>query len=147
MVKSVTEVTPKSMAEIEPPQAILNVVVDQKGRELFMSFHLLNQLAKLAPQLDDIPMVTISPELREAVLLECLIERTDKGKRVSSNTPDLEDFDFSDDVALAILDWAADHLYFFTMKAMARMKEQEVRSKPASKLLTALLTGSPAKAS
>lgn len=88
--------------------------------ELFMSYGLLNELAKLVGSPEVAPSISIDEHLREAVLSTCLAERKRSGKLIKS-VEDIDDLDISVSDIEAILDWATEHVLSFFVRSLAKM--------------------------
>lgn len=97
------------------PQASVQVTVNGTEREIFMSFNRLNRLTYLVGQIDNLQAVMLNPEMRSAVLLDLTEDRDLNGKVVLRHTED--SLDISQEDALALLDFAQEHIMNFFMIA------------------------------
>lgn len=99
-----------------PPSCFIKV--DGKEHEIFMSFALLNRLAFLVGDIDNIGMIHINPEMREAFMKELMAERS-KGGKITKEVQ-IDDVEISlDDIQLA-LDFASEHVLDFTLGALEK---------------------------
>lgn len=97
---------------------VLNVSVDGKPFEIFMSFALLNRCCYIMGENAHIPLILVDPEIREAILREVMALRDPKGKIESYR--DLGEYEMSQDDYLNVLEFVAEHVADFTVAATER---------------------------
>lgn len=102
--------TPKPMS--------ITVKVDGAPFEIFMSFALLNRCCYIMGDNQDIPLILVNPEVREAILREVMAERGPKGKLI--NYRDLGDYEMAHEDYLNVLDFVSEHVADFTVAAVER---------------------------
>ncbi len=95
------------------------VNVDGEEREIFMSFALLNRLAFLIGNVEELPMIQLNPEMRDLFLVELLSKRT-KGGKIIPPAVDVGDCDVSLDDVQLVLDFASEHVMDFTLGALEK---------------------------
>lgn len=101
----------------------ITVISGGEPKEIFMSFNKLNRCHLLMGDIDNVPLVTLSPSLREAIICEMLAE---KGKTFK---PEDNELDPEDNLRLA--GFVAEHLLDFTLGALSRAEALQARNKPA----------------
>jgi hypothetical protein len=110
----------------QPLPHTLNITVDGANFEFFMSFALLNRICYLMGDSTQIPLILQDPELREAILVECLALRDPKGKVIQKRELDEVSVSF-DDVA-NLLEFVTEHVTDFTVASMERANKVLGRS-------------------
>jgi hypothetical protein len=94
---------------------ILAVEVNGAKHKLFMSWGLKNQLVNYLGSNGQMATAAIDPESRETVLKLCL---TKKGKSgCIEGEVDFDNIDLPEDSAIAIIEWAQEHVFDFLLKA------------------------------
>lgn len=84
---------------------------------IFMSFALLNRLTRHLGNLDELPLLSINPELQETIILEVFTVR-DKSGNPTDVPSNLEEIDVSLDDMDKVLNFVGDHIAnFFTRSA------------------------------
>lgn len=94
------------------------IKIDGEDFEVFMSFALLNRLAFLVGNPDDVHTIMLNPEMREAVLREMISKRDKKGK--ITQVVEIDSVEVSLEDVQTILDFAASHVMDFTVGALQR---------------------------
>jgi hypothetical protein len=103
----------------------LSVTFEGNERELFMSYGLLNDLAKLTGSPEIAASMSIDQHLREETLKLTLAERKASGK-ILKHVDDIDDLDMSVSDVEAILDWATEHVLSFFVRSLGKtMKRVE----------------------
>ncbi|WP_353645768.1 hypothetical protein [Mesorhizobium sp. WSM2239] len=97
------------------------ITQDGKPREIFMSFGLLNTITALMGDPAVAASVYFNPELREAVLITALHERSKTGK-IIDEVVELDDLDIPMSDIEALLAWEVDHAISFFVRSMERVK-------------------------
>ena len=120
---------------------VCSVTIDGKEEEVFMSFALLNMIARHVGDPENIPLIQLNADLRELVMKELLAVRTPTGKIVQSR--EIEDVDISIEDAEKLLEFASEHVTDFTIRALekAGARSKETKEKVAALKLTS--SGSP----
>lgn len=113
-----------------------------EDREIKMTFGLVNEICRLAGDIDAVPEIAYNPDLREAVLISLLSERNERGEIVGEISVFNMDADPEDVVNL--LDWASEHAVDFFLKALQRAKKLVEDRKETFQALMPSSTGSPA---
>lgn len=103
------------------PADRFEITQDDKPREIFMSFGLLNTITTLMGDPALAASVYFNPELREKVILAALHERTKTGK-IMDEVKSLDDVDISISDMEALLAWEVDHSIGFFARSMDRVK-------------------------
>jgi hypothetical protein len=117
---------------------IFSINLNGEEKDIKMSFALLNILCRSVGDIDGALLLDIDQELREAVLIELLSPRDDKGR--ISEPLDLMVADVTPDAVAEILSWAGDHLMDFFLAALESTKAKQEKHKAR---LTALMPTSP----
>lgn len=101
----------------------LTVTVNGEEKKLFMSYGLLNKLAKMVGDANDVSDIYISPDLQAEVLKLALF-----GK---GTPPDLDDIDISIGDSDKVINWVGEHTLNFFLRgleaASALSKKNEAR--------------------
>lgn len=105
------------MTDVKLPSTC-TIKVDDQDYEIFMSFALLNRIAFLVGNPDHVHTIMLNPEMREAVLRELISPRDKKGK--ISKVMEIYDVEISLEDTQIALDFAADHVMDFTVRALSR---------------------------
>jgi hypothetical protein len=107
---------------IQPPVSHrLTITNGDKPHEIFMSFGLLNRITRHIGNIDQLPLMAVSPELQETVLVEIFTQRDPKGEATS--IPTLDEIQVSLEDVDRILDFVGDHISnFFTLTAEKAQK-------------------------
>lgn len=107
------------------PQPDVNFTYKVKGKEhtLFMSYALLNRLARLEPDIDKLMRIIAAPALQDEIIMVLLAPR-------AGGKPDIENFDLERDTAdisyediEKMLMWAVGHISHFFIGLMNRNLE------------------------
>lgn len=117
----------------------LVVTVDEKPFEVFMSFALLNQLAGMVGDPENITLIHVNSDLRVAVLNAMLAKRTEKGKLLE--TADVEEMNISYEDINKLLTFAAEHVVNFTVAALTAAKMVQVKAQAKASPLMASILG------
>lgn len=96
----------------------LTIDIDGKPFSVFMSFALLNRICYLMGDSTQIPLILQDPELREAIIIECIAERDQKGKVTSRRGIDEVSIGFDD--IQNMLEFVSEHVADFTVAAVER---------------------------
>lgn len=96
------------------------IQINGEGREIKMSFGLLNQLCSMCGDVEDAMMFGIDANLREEALRLMLSKRDDQG-RIEENV-NLFNIDVDPDAINDLLDWAGGHVLDFFLKAAEKTK-------------------------
>ena len=118
----------------------LNITYQGVDRELFMSYGLLNELAKLVGSPEIAPSISLDEFLREEVLKACLAERKPTGK-VLKHVADMDDLDVSVEDIEAILDWATENVLSFFVRSLGKMVQRVESNKDVLEGLKSSLAG------
>jgi hypothetical protein len=124
------------------PNETLEITVGDEKRELFMSFGLLNQLAKLIGSPDDVAQIYLNGELRDLVLACALAKRKKSGKIIEE--VDVDDLEISTDDIEAILEWLGDHVMGFFVRSLTKVAGISGKHKEKLAALVSSLDGSKA---
>lgn len=100
----------------------ITVEVNGEPKEVKMSFGLLNELSQKLGDIDAIPEMAVNPELREALVLACVVDRDPRGKFKDPEAT-LYQYDMSMDDTLKLLDWVGEHVADFFLKSMGSAKK------------------------
>jgi acetolactate synthase small subunit len=96
----------------------LTVTIDGEDREIFMSYGLLTQLARILPSLDHVALVGVDHELRDSFLAALLAKRTKAGKVTEEVSFDEVEISLED--VETLITWGQEHLLDFFLRAMRR---------------------------
>lgn len=100
------------------PAPELQVIVNGVERTIFMSFALLNRCCYIVGGNEGIPLILQDSEMREAILVELLAERDEKGKVLKKYEIDELAVDF--ETVQNILEFVTGHVLDFTVAAAER---------------------------
>jgi len=103
---------------------IINITLNKKKKEVFMSFNKLNRCAFLIQEVEQVPQILISPQVQSAILCEVLAEK--------GETLVLEDLEISPDDAQRVLEFVSEHLENFMLGALeksAALQEKNLQRK------------------
>lgn len=115
------------------------VKINDENREIFMSFALLNRLMFLIGDPDNIGLVSVNTDLREAIMHELLQKRSKSGK--ITEAVEVEDCYITLDDAQSLLDWATEHCMVFTLRALEKSIQLQERNKDKLSALATSLVG------
>lgn len=96
----------------------LNITADDEEQQLFMSYGLLTRLTRVMSNADEAINGTLSADMRDQLIKECLIEKGKSGIDGFTSESDLEDLDMSLEDFEKIMDWAVAHVLAFFMRRM-----------------------------
>ena len=99
----------------------ITVTINDEEKELKMTFGLLNELSRRMGDVDALPELAVNAELRESVILACVVERDKRGKFKDAEAT-LYDYDLSMEDSLRLLDWVGEHVADFFLKSMSSTK-------------------------
>jgi len=121
---------------------IFNINVNGKELDIKMTFGLLNNLCRKVGDIEAAAVIALDTNLRDAILVELLSDRNDKGKIV--NPIDLDSLQVEPDAIIDLIDWAGTHVLDFFLKGLERTKKlQELNTSR----IKALIPTSPGSAS
>ena len=100
----------------ETPE-VFEIKVDGKGRDIKMTFGLLNELARIVGNAAQVTRVAVDQDLRDDFLECLLVERTPSGKRVG--VADVEDLGLAPGQVLKLIEWSSMHVMDFLLEALA----------------------------
>jgi len=123
-----------------PSDVITVTFGDGTQREIKMTFGLLNRMAQLIGDIDNVMMVNVDPALQEMVLLEVLAIRDKDG--LIQKKGDLDEYDLTTEQYMQILEWVADHLVGFMLKSLEKTKALRDRHEKTINSLMSSSTGS-----
>lgn len=115
----------------------LDIKLNDKDVELFMSYALLNRLAKIGGSAEDLSAIFVQPDFQEAIIVECLKKHGPEDK--AKDELDIEDFNLHRDDAESIVNWAGGHIVDFFLKAFENATEANRRMEP---MMSALMSSS-----
>lgn len=120
---------------------VCSVQIDGKEEEIFMSFALLNSIARHVGDPENIPLIEINADFREIILKELLAVRNPSGKITQERG--IDDVEISIEDAEKLLDFASEHITDFTIRALekAGARSKLTQEKVAALKLTS--SGSP----
>jgi hypothetical protein len=124
----------------------LPIIFEGAERELFMSYGLLNTLAKMVGSPEVAPQITLDEYLRADVLKACLAERKPTGK-VIKDIEDMDDLDVSVEDIEKILDWATENVLSFFVRSLAKMVKRVESNKDVLEGLKSSMDGLQASVS
>lgn len=127
------------------PSDTLDVKINGEGRELYMSFGLLNLLATMVPTPELVPTMSLDPEARTAILTACFTPRKKSGK--ATEEIDIDDMEFSIEDAESTLGWVTDHLMAFFVRALRKVMATTEANKDELANLASSLNGLKASTS
>ena len=120
--------------------AVLNVQVNGKSRDIKMSYGLLNELSVTIGSVDALGNMPQDHELRKKVLEAILADRS-PGGRVTLKV-DIEDIDIDLDDIAKLIGWASEHLIDFFLKSAEKIKGTFLtHEERLTKLMTSSATG------
>ena len=117
----------------------LIVTIGEEERELFMSYALLNRLARLVGnKSSDVSAIFVEPEIQSDILVMVLAPRK-KGK-VDPNF-DMDEVPLDTETAGQILEWVGGHVMDFFLKGLERTLALGQATAERAKGLTSSLPG------
>lgn len=105
-----------------------------------MSFGLINELAQVVNEVDNVPVIGAQHELRAAVLNSLLSERDEQGEIVRKFNPFTDNVDI--DEIEGLIDWTAEHLIDFFLKQFEMAKKLGDKNEKRMKALLPSSAGS-----
>lgn len=99
----------------------------EKDEEIFMSFALLNLLSSIVGDPQNVTVVSVQPEFREALLNAVLCKRTKGGKVEEVRT--IDDVEIDPEVMEDMFDWLMDHVTAFTLRSLEKTMERANKNK------------------
>jgi hypothetical protein len=116
----------------------LKVTVNDSSVELFMSYGLLNRLAKIGGSAEDLSAIYVTPDMQERIIIECLCTKM-KPHDKEKDEVEIDDFELTPDEAQKIVDWAGAHIVDFFLRAFNKATSANQRMEP---MLNALMSSS-----
>ncbi|GFD70942.1 hypothetical protein KUL118_01720 [Tenacibaculum sp. KUL118] len=104
------------------PATRFNLRVNDEDKEVFMSFALLNTITGYFRSAEELDQILLNPEIRNSIITELLSERNENG-RITKNF-DTTKMVVDHDEVLDLLEWVAEHVENFFMKALQRAKQR-----------------------
>lgn len=101
------------------------------GRELKMTFGMLNRLARIAGNVETLGMVMIDSDLQQALLSQLFATYDEKGKQ--TELADIDAIDCSMEELLALLAWVLESLTYFFLKNLQNSAKIAQQYKPEEK--------------
>lgn len=111
-----------------PPEPYFNLA---NGRELKMTFGMLNRLARIAGNVETLGMVMIDSDLQQALLSQLFATYDEKGKQ--TELADIDAIDCSMEELLALLAWVLESLTYFFLKNLQNSAKIAQQYKPEEK--------------
>lgn len=111
-----------------PPEPYFNLA---NGRELKMTFGMLNRLARIAGNVETLGMVMIDSDLQQALLSQLFATYDEKGKQ--TELADIDDINCSMEELLALLAWVLESLTYFFLKNLQNSAKIAQQYKPEEK--------------
>lgn len=125
----------------------LSITFEGNERELFMSYGLLNELAKLVGSPEVAPSISLDEHLREEVLKACLADRKPNSGKVIAPVADMDDLDITISDIEAVLDWATENVLGFFVRSLGKMVKRVESNKDVLEGLKSSLDGLQGSAS
>jgi len=111
--------------EKEKPVTHFTITAQDKSKEIFMSFGLLNILSGYFQEIEQLELLYSNPDLQLAILNELVCDRDEKGRPV---IPSLITVDMLEiDAVWEILEWAQSHIIDFFIQALMRRNQGRIR--------------------
>lgn len=120
----------------------ISIKFDGADRDIVMSLGLLRALARTVGDPGQAVLVMLQDELRDAVLKEVVAERNEYGKIVQEH--DLDGLPMSAEDAIAVVDWASEHVLSFFVGRLKKVEEMSKGPLQKIKDLDASASGSVA---
>lgn len=124
------------MSELSPT---CSVTIDKTEVEIFMSFALLNAVARHVGDPENIPLIMLNPDLREIILSELLAVRDPKGKVTQARSIDEVDITLLD--VENLLDFVSEHVLDFMIRALEKTNARKDKYETRLKALVPSSTG------
>lgn len=121
-----------------PPNDRRTFVVNKEDLKVFMSFQRLNSLLRVLEDANNLPLITVDPDLSEACM-RVLLSPTQAGQFDIK----IDEYEIESDVADEMILWCQDHLTSFFIKRLQQMDKQNGQLGPMVKDLQSSLLGSP----
>lgn len=96
----------------------LDVQFQGEAQQLFMSYGLLTRLSRVMNNADEAINGTLSAELRDQLIVECLRKKGRSGLEGVTEDTDIDDIDMPMEDFEAVIDWAVKHVLGFFMRRM-----------------------------
>lgn len=109
-----------------PPEPYFNLA---NGRELKMTFGMLNRLAKIAGNVETLGMVMIDSDLQQALLSQLFATYDENGKQLE--VADIDNINCSMEELLQLLAWVLESLTYFFLKNLQNSARIAQQYKPA----------------
>ena len=101
------------------------------GRELKMTFGMLNRLARIAGNVETLGMVMIDSDLQQALLSQLFATYDEKAKQLE--VADIDDINCSMEELLQLLAWVLENLTYFFLKNLQNSAKIAQQYKPEEK--------------
>ncbi len=111
-----------------PPEPYFNLT---NGKELKMTFGMLNRLAKIAGNVETLGMVMIDSDLQQALLSQLFATYDENGKQLE--VADIDNIDCSMEELLQLLAWVLESLTYFFLKNLQNSARIAQQYKPAGR--------------
>lgn len=109
-----------SLSSQQKAPSRITVNIAGQGRELFMSFGLLNEIASLVGSPEGVPTLSFDPSASHALLELVLAKRDKRGNIIREEDEPIVPLDLEPDAAEAIIDWAGTHALDFFIRRFAK---------------------------
>ena len=109
-----------------PPEPYFNLT---NGKELKMTFGMLNRLAKIAGNVETLGMVMIDSDLQQALLSQLFATYDENGKQLE--VADIDNINCSMEELLQLLAWVLESLTYFFLKNLQNSARIAQQYKPA----------------
>lgn len=130
----------RTKTNTEAPASRIKVTIGSEDREIFMSFGLLNELARVVGDVNRTAAIDLDADLALEVMTLCLVPRDERGR------PQFKDFEIpaelDPETAETILDWVKDHVLAFFIRRLKKTLNLIETNKPALTEIGSSLTGS-----
>jgi hypothetical protein len=110
------------------PEPFFNLA---NGRELKMTFGMLNRLARIAGNVETLGMVMIDSDLQQALLSQLFATYDEKGKQLE--VADIDNINCSMEELLQLLAWVLESLTYFFLKNLQNSAKIAQQYKPEEK--------------
>jgi hypothetical protein len=111
-----------------PPEPYFTLA---NGKELKMTFGMLNRLARIAGNVETLGMVMIDSDLQQALLSQLFATYDEKGKQLE--VADIDDINCSMEELLQLLAWVLENLTYFFLKNLQNSAKIAQQYKPEEK--------------
>lgn len=107
------------------PNPTISVTINGQVQNLFMSYGLLTELARVVPTIDHITALVADNDMRDSFIETMLAQRDQNGVVVAPRS--VHSTNISLDDVEALFEWGQAHLLGFFLRALGRSKQMQAQ--------------------